>query len=352
MGRSHSSSRSPRPPAAQRGGLDTPAASSSASDAADRNDRGERGKGDKPADRAEQDAPEDDERRGESAPTGDGEEAPRPSSAALDSAENREARRRSAPRAAVVYEAIRREGEDELGRPTSALFFSGLAAGLSMGFSLVAEGLLRAMLPDTDWRPLVSKLGYSVGFVIVILGRQQLFTENTLTPVLPLLRRRNGVTLVHVARLWSVVLLSNLVGAFVFAWVIGSTNVFDPHIQAVFAALGHEALSPAGPGVMMLRGVFAGWLIALMVWLLPFAETGRVWVIIVLTYLIGIARFPHVIAGSVETLYLVATGATLVGTYAWRFLLPTLVGNVIGGLALVTAINHAQVVSGDDTEDA
>src|SRR3954454_8465175 len=97
--------------------------------------------------------------------------------------EHEEAEERSAPSGRIVYKAILKEGEDELTRPSSALFWSGLAAGLSMGFSLVAEGLLRHRLPDAPWRPLVTKFGYSAGFLIVILGRQQLFTENTLTPV-------------------------------------------------------------------------------------------------------------------------------------------------------------------------
>src|SRR3954465_14593220 len=115
--------------------------------------------------------------------------------------EEDEAHERSAPSGKIVYKAILKEAEDELERPSSALFWSGLAAGLSMGFSLVAEGLLRAHLPDKPWRPLGVKLGYSIGFLIVILGRQQLFTENTLTPVLPLLRRKDLPTLSNMLRL-------------------------------------------------------------------------------------------------------------------------------------------------------
>ena len=99
--------------------------------------------------------------------------------------EQQDAEERSAPSGKVVYKAILKEGEEELARPSSALFWSGLAAGLSMGFSMIAEGLLTNYLPDAHWRPLVAKFGYSVGFLIVILGRQQLFTENTLTPILP-----------------------------------------------------------------------------------------------------------------------------------------------------------------------
>ena len=127
-------------------------------------------------------------------------------------------------RAQVVHETIRREGEDELRRPSQALAWSGLAAGLSMGFSLVGEGLLRAHLPAAPWRPVVTKLGYSIGFLVVVLGRQQLFTENTLTPVLPLLRRSRPGGILNLARLWTVVLLANLTGAAIFAWAAGNTG--------------------------------------------------------------------------------------------------------------------------------
>ena len=99
----------------------------------------------------------------------------------LVSRDRKEARRRTAPKAAVVYEAIRREGEFELDREMSALVWSGFAAGLSMGFSFLMEALLTYYLPQEKWVPLLSKFGYSIGFLIVVLGRQQLFTENTLT---------------------------------------------------------------------------------------------------------------------------------------------------------------------------
>jgi formate/nitrite transporter FocA (FNT family) len=113
----------------------------------------------------------------------------------------------------IVYRAILEEADEELARPTVALAWSGLAAGLSMGFSLVGEGLLRSRLPDVVWRPLIAKFGYSLGFLIVVLGRQQLFTENTLTPILSLLKRRDLRTFLNVMRLWGIVLVTNLIGA-------------------------------------------------------------------------------------------------------------------------------------------
>ena len=265
----------------------------------------------------------------------------------LDPEEQRQVRRRTAPAARVVHEAIRREGEDELRRPASALAWSGLAAGLSMGFSLVAQGLLQAQLPDVSWRPLLVRLGYSVGFIIVVLGRQQLFTENTLTPVLPLLQRFNVRTLMLVLRLWVLVLAANLLGAMIFAWTISRGAIFPPETQRAFAAIGTEALGP-DVGTTAVRAIFAGWLIALMVWLLPLAETARVAVIGIITYVVGLGNFSHSIAGSIEVLYLVMIDQLPWSGYLGTFLLPTLLGNIIGGVALVAVINHAQVVAGGE----
>src|SRR4051812_10404742 len=152
----------------------------------------------------------------------------------LTEREQDEAEERSSVNVRVVHEAVRREGEEELERSSQALGWSGLAAGLSMGFSFIAEGLLRNHIPDAPWRPLIVKLGYSAGFVLVILGRQQLFTENTLTPILPLLHRKNFDTLLQVLRLWSIVLIANLVGALIIAWVLGNTEAFRPEVRQTF----------------------------------------------------------------------------------------------------------------------
>lgn len=269
-----------------------------------------------------------------------------PSGSSLKPPEVIDALRRRAPRAAIIYEAIRIEGEEELKRPNSALFWSGLAAGLSMGFSLATEGILLSHMPDVPWRPLITKLGYCVGFLIVILGRQQLFTENTLTPILPVLRKPTMKLLLQALRLWLVVLSANLIGAFIFAWTIGHTDIFKPEVRAGFRVLGIKSME-GGFSSILLRAVFAGWLIALLKWLLPFARTSQIWVIIIITYLIGIGGFSHIIAGSVGVLYAVVVGAASWGDYFGRFMLPTLLGNIIGGVSLVAAINHAQVVSGE-----
>jgi formate-nitrite transporter family protein len=239
----------------------------------------------------------------------------------------------------VVYEAIRLEGEEELARHTSELAWSGLAAGLAMGLSFVAQALLQAAIAPTRWRPLVAALGYTVGFVFVVMGRQQLFTENTLTPILPLLRDRSKLP--DVARLWGVVLAANLVGAALFAWVLARTALVGADAHVELRAIAEEVIRPSA-GVLLLRAVFAGWLIALMVWLLPGAESSRLAMIVLPTYLISIAHFAHSIAGSIDVMYLVFAGGAGWGDYA-RFIGPALLGNVLGGVTLVALLNHGQV---------
>jgi formate/nitrite transporter FocA (FNT family) len=258
--------------------------------------------------------------------------------------EKKEAEARSSVTPHVVHEAVRREGEEELTRSNSALAWSGLAAGLSMGFSLIGEGLLRSRLPDVPWRPLLAKFGYSAGFVLVILGRQQLFTENTLTPMLPLFHRKDLATLKNVARLWLVVLLANMTGALAIAWTLARTNAFPANVLHAFVEIGAESLSMSF-GTVLLRGVFAGWLIAMLVWMLPSADTARFFVVVAMTWLIGLGGFSHVIAGAIEVMFLAASGFAPWHSVLGGYVLPALIGNILGGFALVAVINHAQVVS-------
>ncbi len=257
---------------------------------------------------------------------------------------------RTSPPGEVIYKAIYAEGEHELHRSTPELALSGLAAGLSMGFSMMSEALLRHYLPEAVWTPLVAKFGYGVGFLIVILGRQQLFTKNTLTVILPLLRKKEVKMLGHVGRLWTIVLLANLVGAFLFALLAGRSNAFAPEVRQIFAEIGRAAIEPAF-GTLLLRGILAGWLIALMVWLLPFAESARIWVIMILAYVVGLAELPHIIAGNVETFYLVVTGALSFADCVGHYMVPTLIGNVIGGVALVAVGAHAEFFEAEKASD-
>ncbi len=261
----------------------------------------------------------------------------------LNEEEQGQAAAHASPRALIIHEIIREEGEVGLGRTAGALAFSGFAAGLSMGFSFLTQAFLHAGLPDAPWRHLIDSVGYSVGFVIVILGRQQLFTESTLTAVLPVLTRRDFETALRALRLWIIVLTTNLAATWVFAAVLQVQGVFD---HPVLAALGEISTSGMAAAFLptFIKALFAGWLIAMMVWLLPSARSARLLIVLLVTSVVAIGRLSHIIAGSVDAAYAVLSGLAPFSDYVWKFLLPTLLGNTVGGVALVAVLNHAAIV--------
>ncbi len=260
----------------------------------------------------------------------------------LDRGERKQAATHAAPGALVIHEVVREEGEAELKRTPGALFWSGLAAGMSMGFSFLTLALLHARLPDTPWRSIVAGPGYCIGFVIAILGKQQLFTETTLTAMLPVLVRRNWQAFAALMRMWAIVLVSNLLGTAIFAWLISRPGLFDEPVRMALNDVGTAVLS--GPTMStVVKAMLAGWLIALMVWVLPGARSARVIVIILLTYVVSLGGFPHIVAGSADAAYVVFTGHATINDYVVNFLLPTLSGNTIGGVALAAMLNHAPV---------
>ena len=246
------------------------------------------------------------------------------------------------PDAKVIHEIIREDGEKELERGVDALAWSALGAGLSMGFSFFTMAIIRSGLPEAPWSKLVTSLGYTIGFLIVVLGRQQLFTESTLTAVLPFLIRKTRETFLQTARLWAVVLLFNLLGTFAFAWLISHEGLFDAEVNAALRTLAAEAVKDSF-WPMLIKAVLAGWLIALMVWLIPGAGQSRLLLILILTYVVALAHFSHIIAGSVEAAFDVFVGHIGFGEYFTRFLIPTLIGNTIGGVSFVAILNHAPI---------
>lgn len=263
----------------------------------------------------------------------------------LTEKQREEAESRVSVTASVVHETVRKDGDEELRRPVSALAWSAFAAGLSMGFSFLAQALITRHLPPTEWRPLLTNLGYPLGFLIVIIGRQQLYTESTLTAIIPLLARRNLATVYAVLRLWGVVLAANLAGAHLFAWVVAKTPLLRSDYRDALHLIAARAADVSFSDAI-LRGIFAGWLIAMVVWMIAATDTGRMTIIIVLTYIVSLGGFTHIIAGSIEVLYLVMLGEKSWISFCTGYMLPTFLGNTIGGVALVSALNHAQVIAG------
>ena len=250
---------------------------------------------------------------------------------------------RSTPRTPVIYEIVRRHGEEEMARPFVSLWWSGIAAGLSMSFSLLAPAILQIHLPDPAWRPLVTGFGYSAGFVMVVMSRQQLFTETTVTAVLPVIAKFNVGNLVRLARMWAIVFTANFAGTLFAALFSTFTPVVTADLYNGMLDLSRHLLEYSFVE-MFFKGIAAGFLIAAMVWLIPSAEAAQFYVIVLMTYLITTGGFVHIIAGSMSGFLLVLNGEA---SWLWmlaHFTLPALSGNIVGGTALFALIAYAQVM--------
>lgn len=242
----------------------------------------------------------------------------------------------------LIFETIRRTGEEELHRPIRTLFWSGVAAGILISFSVLGEAYIRAYLPDAEWRWLVENLGYSLGFLLVILGRMQLFTENTITTVVPVVIEPTPKAFGKMLNLWGTVLLANVIGAFAIATFLVYTPVLTPDILEIVNDLSKHATSFT-PAEGLVRGIPAGILIAAIVWMLPTAQNNEVLLIVIFTWLIAAGDFTHIIAGSVEMAVLMVQGLLPLQTAIFGFFLPVLIGNILGGTAVFTMIAYAQI---------
>jgi formate/nitrite transporter FocA (FNT family) len=260
----------------------------------------------------------------------------------LSEAEEKEVEERSPPKAKVVHAAVVKQGEDELERPAGSLFWSGLAAGLAIIASVTAQGALHQRLPDAPWRELVAGFGYCLGFIIVILGRMQLFTEHTTVAVLPLMRDRTMANLRRTARLWGIVLSGNLIGAAAISAAAIYLPLQSPELTKAMLEVSAKLFEKA-PMDMFLQGIPAGFLVASIAWIRSAADDSSFWIVLVLSYLIAIGGFTHVIAGAAEAFLLLWAGKAGIGWVFGTFLVPVLLGNIVGGTGLFAMLAHAQV---------
>ncbi len=229
---------------------------------------------------------------------------------------------------------------EELGRSWFSLLVSGIAAGLTAAVSLLASVPVIAGLGDGPAAELAGAMTYGLGFVLIVVGRYQLFTENTLTPVMLVLHRRSGLGLL--LRLWGLVLLGNLIGASAMGAMLYYSGVFDPEESAHILEVTRRTLDEGWPRLLW-ASAFAGGLVASMMWLVVAVResTARILIVLSIAAVIPIARLHHCVFGTTETLYAVFSGNASLIEYG-RFLSLSVLGNTIGGVVFVAVINFAQ----------
>ncbi len=247
------------------------------------------------------------------------------------------------PSGQILYEQVN-EATDSLDRPFWRLFNSGLSAGLDLGFSVFLMAIAYTLIADVWPEPLVKLLTasmYTFGFVIVILGRSELFTEQTTLSVMPVLSGQASVR--ELLRLWVVVYVANLIGATLFAalvsWVGPALGVADAKAFGEIAnyLVVHSSL------VMFAGALLAGWLMGLLLWLVAAGRdtTSQIIIVWLITGAIGLGHLPHVVVGTTEVLtgVFLQQGVTL--AEFGHFLLWTTFGNTVGGVVFVALIKYA-----------
>ncbi len=270
------------------------------------------------------------------------EKAQDPTGGALTDRERDEVNDHRRLSAVTVYAILYAEGEEELARPVTSLWWSGFAAGIAISTSLLAEAILLQVFEGHPRREFIAQFGYSAGFVIVILSRLQLFTENTISVILPLLASWSVDRLWCTARLWAVVIVANLVGTFVTAFITLNLVTTAPEYVAAMLELARKSAETEGWRTLVL-GVPAGFYIAALVWLLPSSKGFEIFTIIFISWLIAAGGFAHVIVGSAKVFLLVVNGELPFLDGMLVHLLPAFAGNVLGGTFLFALLAYAQV---------
>jgi formate/nitrite transporter FocA (FNT family) len=242
-----------------------------------------------------------------------------------------------------IFDQVAKNARDELSRSTCALFISGLAGGVTMGLTGLSVAIVVCYLGYSPRAELLSLLAYPIGFIAVIIGRKQLFTENTLYPVALILAERKSQHVLNSFRLWTAVFVGNVLGVIGFGLLASRTDALRPEYKAALVQLGIHAVQPTH-GHIFWSGIVGGWLIALVAWIVTASRhtIGQIAVVWLFTFMVGLGHFAHCIASSGEILTAVFAGSVQWPAYPLWLALAT-AGNIIGGIVFVTLLNYGQV---------
>lgn len=254
-----------------------------------------------------------------------------------------------------VFQAAIDTGVKRLNRPALEMGISGLIAGMSVTFGALAAAAVSGATVasfghDVElFADVLGALVFPIGFVFVVIGKSELFTENFLVPTTSVMVKRARIT--QLFKLWALTLVGNLIGAFVIAKVVSLEHYHGvPSVQTVehLRGMAEFLVLERDWDASFYAGVFAGWLITLMTWLLVAAQNNvtRLYVIWCVGFLIMLNKFNHVVVNSSEILMAIFVGTETVTYGAWlqNSFVPTLLGNMVGGLVFVTLLEYLKVM--------
>jgi formate-nitrite transporter family protein len=236
-------------------------------------------------------------------------------------------------------------GLKEHRRSNLGLFLSSLSAGLEVGFSILAIGIIYTLFHGqvSDGKMyLMMALVYPLGYIFVIIGRSELFTEHTVLATIPVL---NGeASYKSLFNLWAIIYLGNLLGGYIFGLIVLQFNTGTQLISLDFFHFVAKKMIAYSPGNILVSSIMAGWLMGTLSWLLSSAQDtlSRVAMIIFVTFIISIAGLHHCIVGSIEIFMAYFGNAKdVTGAEFLKFQGIATVGNIIGGVVLVALVKFA-----------
>lgn len=248
-----------------------------------------------------------------------------------------------------VLERLINKGRHEIERERNGLLLSSFSAGLDIGFGPLVMAVLLTLstgsFGDLGTEILLAS-AYSIGFIFVILGRSELFTEHTTLAILPVIDGQ--ATIQQLGRLWSLVYIGNIIGGICFTVL---AIILMPGLGVVsseaFISIAEKLISHELQWLFV-AGIFAGWLMGLLAWLLTAAKNtiSRIAIIWIVTATIGIMHLPHSIAGNVEVLFGLLLSSEIVLTDYLTFLILATCGNAIGGTIFVGLLKYGHVIRG------
>ena len=245
-----------------------------------------------------------------------------------------------------IIEDAARIGAKRLRRPLAGDVITSFIGGMSVSFGAVAMAVAAASFAGSLTAPspalVAGALFFPVGFLILLVGKSELFTENFLLPVTGVLRHRGSAR--QLLALWVVTLGGNLVGALLFAFLLSRGEVLATGASEELAVLASHKVAYDLPTAFV-KALFAGWLITALTWLLIAAEGmgPRLVLIWTVAALIVLGQFNHVVISAAELFMAMLLGAPItVGDWLRANFLPALAGNILGGLIFETLLQYVQ----------
>lgn len=241
-----------------------------------------------------------------------------------------------------IYERVVAEAAHEMTKSYRRLLFSGIAGGFSITLTFI---MYASLYSATDGAAMISSLLYPIGFVYIIIGHYQLFTENTLPPVTLVLERISSIP--AMLGIWGLVLAGNLIGGLVGAVVLAYSGIFSPAVAESAASIAMKGFEE-GWWDLFFKSTVTGLIVAGVVWM-DFSvdnDMARVALIYMAFLSIPVAGLYHIVVSTTEFIFLFLTADVTLFAGLFEFALPVLLGNTVGGVLLVTVVNYYQTPEG------